>query len=326
MRLYRGKFGRLLELDDRIRAGKYPNAFSFANEWEVSRRTIMRDIEYLRDCLRAPIAYDAKKRGYYYTDPLYSIEQVELTEGELLLLLVAERMAQQYHGTPLAETLDGLFEKLQSLLPDAVSVDPLFMKERISFHGTPAKPISEEVWMPILRALRDRRALRIEYKAPSWQEPRTREVEPVHLACIADEWYLVAHDRGAEDLRHFSVARVQPTPEVLDEVFEPQAFDPGSYFENRFGRFVGKPGETHEVAIRFDVDTAPWILEREWHPKQKVRKHRDGALTLSFPAPSLYEVKRWVLQWGAGAEVVKPLELRRDVAQEIEALTKAYRA
>ena len=65
----------------------------------------------------------------------------------------------------------------------------------------------------------------------------------------------------------------------------------------------------HNVAVRFAKSAAPWILERQWHPKQKVKHHRDGSITLSFPAPALYEVKRWVLSWGAEAEVVGPKEL-----------------
>jgi Ankyrin repeats (3 copies) len=59
---------RLLALDRLIRDGKYPNALTFAREWEVSQKTIQRDIEFLRDMLGAPIKYDRAQNGYYYTD------------------------------------------------------------------------------------------------------------------------------------------------------------------------------------------------------------------------------------------------------------------
>ncbi len=58
-------------------------------------------------------------------------------------------------------------------------------------------------------------------------------------------------------------------------------------------------------------------LERQWHSKQKISKHRDGSLTLSFPSPSLYEAKRWVLQWGKNARVIEPEDLRRQTKGEI---------
>ena len=101
-------------------------------------------------------------------------------------------------------------------------------------------------------------------------------------------------------------------------------FDPEEYFSNRFGRYVGKPGVVHNVAIRFTKSAVPWMLERRWHPKQKVKKHRDGGITLSFPAPALYEVKRWVLSWGAEAEVLRPKELRDEVVSEARGLVRSH--
>ncbi|MEL3900875.1 MAG: HTH domain-containing protein [Treponema phagedenis] len=61
------QFWRLLKIDELIRGKKYPTAKSLAKEFEVSTRTIERDIEFLRDMYNAPISYDYSKRGYKYT-------------------------------------------------------------------------------------------------------------------------------------------------------------------------------------------------------------------------------------------------------------------
>ena len=45
--------------------------------------------------------------------------------------------------------------------------------------------------------------------------------------------------------------------------------------------------------------------EREWHPEQTIRRFKDRSIVLSFPAPSLYEVERWVAEWGGEAEIIK---------------------
>ncbi|MBI2193605.1 MAG: WYL domain-containing protein [Planctomycetes bacterium] len=55
-----------------------------------------------------------------------------------------------------------------------------------------------------------------------------------------------------------------------------------------------------------------------------IRAGKDGSVTLSFPAPNLEEVKRWVLQWGAGAEVIKPHELRKAVRLEALRLARSH--
>lgn len=63
----RPQMRRLVELDRLICAEKYPNALTFAMEWEVSQKTIQRDIAYMRDELEAPLEYDRHRNGYYYT-------------------------------------------------------------------------------------------------------------------------------------------------------------------------------------------------------------------------------------------------------------------
>jgi len=59
---------RIVEFDSLVRAGKTPNAVRFSVDYEVSARTVMRDIEYIRDQLGAPLVYDRKKRGFYYSE------------------------------------------------------------------------------------------------------------------------------------------------------------------------------------------------------------------------------------------------------------------
>jgi predicted DNA-binding transcriptional regulator YafY len=188
----------------------------------------------------------------------------------------------------------------------------------------PSRPVDEKMWTVVLRSLRTLRVLRMRYSPVGTSDVQTREVEPVHMACIADDWYLVAHCREKNALRHYAVARIQKA-ELLKSTYEPHDFDPKAYFANRFGRYIGEPGETHQIVVRFAKSAVPWVLERIWHPKQKITKTRDGGVTLSFPAPALYEVKRWVLSWGAEAEVVKPKELRDEVAKELKAAGNRYR-
>ena len=60
---------RLFALDSLIRDGKYPNALTFAMDWEVSQKTVQRDIEFWRDRAGAPLEYDRVRKGYYYTQP-----------------------------------------------------------------------------------------------------------------------------------------------------------------------------------------------------------------------------------------------------------------
>ena len=100
---------RIAALDRAVRAGEYPNAKTIARLLEVSHRTVQRDVEFLRDRLGAPLEYDPVRNGYVYRDPAFRLPFLTLTEGELVALFLAERVLQQYRGTPYAADLARAF-------------------------------------------------------------------------------------------------------------------------------------------------------------------------------------------------------------------------
>ena len=65
----RSMMERMFYINKLIKAGKCPNTPELSEALEVSVATISRDIEFLRDRLRAPIVYDPARRGYIYTEP-----------------------------------------------------------------------------------------------------------------------------------------------------------------------------------------------------------------------------------------------------------------
>ena len=323
MALYRAKFGRLLALDEKIRRGEYPNCTTFAREWEVSTKSIQRDVEFLRDSLGAPIEYDPDRRGFSYTDAGWRLGPIELSESDLLQLAVAERMAAQYRGTPISPALERLFEKLRSALPGKTRIDPIDVHARFSFHGHPVREVPKAIWRTVARALRDGRLFRVAYRRYGASTPRNHAINPVHLASLDGEWMLVGQIRGRDDLTLFALSRMEHAALARGPA-ERVAFDPEQFFANRFARFVGGSADPHEIIVRFSAQAAPGVLERTWHPRQTLLKQADGTVVLRFPAPALFEVQRWALQWGGDAEVLGPPELRRAVAREATRLRALY--
>lgn len=317
------QLARMRELDKQIRAGKYPNCTRFARDYGVSRKTIQRDIEWLCNTQRAPIEYDHDRRGYYYTDPTWSFSPVNLTESELLQLMLAQQMAAQMKGTPLAETVDSLLTKLTETAEEAVTIDPVFVRQQVSFHHAPARPIKKQIWTEVLNALRGNRVLKLKYRVVDKPDPSPREVEPIHLACVEGDWYLIAHDRHRDALRHFALSRIASAA-ATPEQFAFHDFDPEAYFRNRFGRYIGEPGRGELVQLRFDPEVAAAAQERQWHPRQQTKLNRDGSLVLSFPAPEQLVVLRWVLQWGEYVKVLRPKSLAEAVRSAATGLLGVY--
>ncbi|MGC8991868.1 MAG: helix-turn-helix transcriptional regulator, partial [Verrucomicrobiia bacterium] len=124
---------RMLRIHRAIQAGKHPNATTLAAEMEVSTKSVHRDIEFMRDRLGLPIEFDPRRNGYYYTQEVASFPTLQLTEGELFALLVAEKAIQQYRGTTFERPLMSALRKMADSLPEPVSIHFSDWDRAISF-------------------------------------------------------------------------------------------------------------------------------------------------------------------------------------------------
>lgn len=130
---FKPQYRRLLFIDRKIREGRYPNCRTLAKEWEVSIKTMQRDISYLKWELEAPIEYDSVKHGHYYTEANYRVPAISISESDLFAICIAEKALQQYKETPVYPKLASVFAKIQESLPQKVSVYPSWVDSRISF-------------------------------------------------------------------------------------------------------------------------------------------------------------------------------------------------
>ncbi len=120
---YRAITTRIAYIDSRLRHRQdYPSAadivrgLSDENLEEVTTRTIQRDIEKMRD-RGAPIEYDQRHHGYYYSDLSWQLPAIDLTEGALMALMVGDRALEGYRNSPWFDELRSVFERLTTLLP-----------------------------------------------------------------------------------------------------------------------------------------------------------------------------------------------------------------
>lgn len=322
MAKFKPQYRRLLFIDSRLRTGRYPNCSALAAEWEVSPKTIQRDIDYLKYELNAPIVYDAARHGFAYSEPHYRLPAIPISDSDLFAVCIAERALRQFENTPLYDRLASVFARLQAALPDKNPVDPAWIGERIVFHPTPPTRITPGVWDTIAAALRVNRRLRIVHRGPARGAPSTRVVDPYYLVSHRGEWYLIAYCRNADDIRTFGVSRIE-IAEPLDDTFEfPANLKAERFLGDRLG--IIDEGREYTVRIRFTSPCAPYIRERDWHPAQRVTQQRDGGVILSFQTRHLHEVKDWVLSWGAGAVALAPAALVRMVKTDLRRALIAY--
>jgi len=318
--LSRPPLERMLRIHQSIQSGKFPNASTLARELEVSTKSIHRDLEFMRDRLELPLEYDSRRYGYHYTQEVSSFPTLQITEGELFALLVAEKALQQYRGTTFERPLVSALKKMSASLPDTISLNLADWEQTISFR-TSAEPILNlEVFDRLAKATANRQQLRLLYRKPGRREAESRIVDPYHLANINGEWFLFAYDHLRKDIRTFVPARIRSV-ESTDQSFErPERFSLEKTLRDSFGVHSGN--QMTEVVIRFSDFAADYIREKRWHPSQQLRELKDGGLELRLKLSSLGEIQRWILGWGGNATVLQPPELVTSVRQAAQALLR----
>jgi len=323
---FKPQFLRLLFIDGKLRegtrSGLLPNCTTLAEEYEISTKTIQRDIDYLKWQLGAPIEYDAVRRGYCYTEDDFVLPALRITESDLFAICITEKVLVQYRNTPIYEKLKGIFSKLEAYLPDKITVHPSALDDRLSFFPEASTRIDPAIWEVAFRALRTSRTLDFRYKIPTFETAYDNRLDPYHAVGYRGEWYLIGRCHYKDALRVFGLSRIQDAA-VSDDIFTvPANFDFQAQWHNSFGIITSD--EQHEVAVRFTPDQAPYVKERDWHPTQSFEDHPDGSTIMTFNVPHLFEVKRWVLTWGKGVRVLEPTALVEMVRADLRGALEAY--
>jgi proteasome accessory factor B len=308
---------RMLRIHQALQAGGFPNASKLAREAEVSTKTIHRDLEFMRDRLNLPLEFDASRNGYFYDGEVSSFPTMQITEGEIFALVVAEKALQQYRGTSFEKPLLSAIKKMEQALPDTISLNLADIGRTISFR-TRAEPILNlEIFDALARAVAQRQQLELQYRKPG-QSAEARIVDPYHLANINGEWFLFAFDHARKDIRTFAPARIQsarPTGKIFERS---QKFSLEKRLRDSFGVHSGEG--KFEVVIRFAPRAADYVREKKWHPSQSLREFKNGGVELKMTLSSLGEVQRWILSWGGEAKVLQPPELVEAVRQAAAAI------
>ena len=311
----------MLRIHQALQSGRPTNASTLGRELEVSTKTIHRDLEFMRDRLSLPIEYDPHRHGLVYTEEVKSFPTVQITEGELLALVIAEKAFQQYRGTHFERPLLSAIRKISESLPETISLSLSDVQQTISFR-TRAEPILNlQVFDELAKATADQRQLRLTYRKPGKAETEERLVDPYHLANINGEWYLFAFDHLRKDMRTFVPSRIKAIKPTGKYFKRPQKFSLDRRLRGSFGVHSGQ-GE-YQVVIRFNARAADYIREKRWHDSQELQERPDGGLDLHLKLSSLPEVERWVLSWGGDAAVVSPRELASSVAAAAQRLLES---
>jgi predicted DNA-binding transcriptional regulator YafY len=312
------RFVRLVQL---IKTNPFSTLSFLASQLEVSERTIKRDIDLLRTDYDAPLEYDYLEKGYHLTKS-WDFNLPNLTEGEVLALLIATSILHQFKGTPLESSLTSLETKIQTCFDQDISFTSQDFEMFLTANASSIQPKVDikESFEKVFQGITKQKSIRIDYLSFDSGKETNRTVDPYHIFFHLGIWYFCGYCHTRSEIRDFALDRIKSCRLLTTGFVKPKEFDPKEYFKQAFRMIKGM---SQTIQIRFDAYQSRWIRERIWHPSQKIKELPGGELLLEMEGNPT-EIKRWVLGYGKHAEILRPISLREEVRKELQEMIKKY--
>ena len=323
---------RIVQIHRAVSRGRYPNCSQLARDLETSRKTIQRDINFMRDSLALPLAYDEVQHGYHYTEPVSTFPFLQTTAEDLVSLVVARQSLRHLEDTPLVASLRTSLQRLQQGMHDRITIPWSDIDQAFSVKGEGLSQRDLGVFEKVSRAIMEQRELKFDYTKLESDGPERRHLRPFHLAEIDGGWYVIGHDvdRGAR--RTFAIQRMKGLTLTQRPFLRPADFRLEDHFAGSFGAWIkteessGRPLPAQRIRIRFRGFAARFVPERRWHPTQEVTRLDESGerIEVTMELNALQDITRWILSFGSQAEVIEPEELREAVARELDLARAQY--
>ena len=315
---------RLLKLIGLLQAGRGYNTDALAQACEVSRRTIFRDLDVLRQA-GVPLEYDDQGQQYHIPGT-YFLPPTNFTPEEALALIVLCSDLGNHSQLPFFRPAQSAAMKLAGSLPDRLRQRVWATGEAVNIRIEPTNPLVGQapIFEQLLEAFWKRRSVRISYHSPTEEKDICTQLHPYRLLFSRRSWYVIGRSSLHRGTRTFNVGRIRDLQRLENRYRIPRGFSVERYLRNAW-HLIPEPGPDRDVVVRFSKMVAQNVAEVRWHKTQKLTFNEDGTLDFQVKVSGLREMSWWILGYGDQAEVLRPPELRAIIADHAARLSRRYR-
>ena len=303
-----GRWDKVSAITDRLNNSGY----------EVSRRTVQRDLHELREIF--PIELNDKNpRDYgwrWMKDANLNIPGISASEA--LAMRLVEMHLKQLMPDTMLEGLQGIFSLARTKLDEIAKnnsgqVKDWLDKVRVVPPSQPllAPRVNEEIQANIYQALLENRQITASYQPMGHEQPKDYLLHPLGIIMRGSVSYLVASARNYDEARLYALHRFKSV-EMLDAVAKtPDGFSLDSAIAGGLADFASQGGGLR-LEIRCTEAVAAYLAETPLAVDQEISKESDGWSRVTATVNDTWQLRWWLLAQGAGVEVCAPISLREE--------------
>ncbi len=343
MPITRSAFQRYRLIDEVL--SRYPRQYSKQKLFELcqdqcgirSISSLEKDIQRLREDHNAPIAYDKRADGYYYTDPQFRLLKLMLNPDDMEALDYAREVLAATQGASVADELTNALQKVRQSLDIIREVKTesvvgpvrrmVYVEERILGSNRQYVPM-------LIRAINQNRQITFRYRKheinPSpadttTEQPRLRALHPILLREVADSWYVIGYDETTGRERTFAFDRMSD----LTLTDEPCAVPPtvlanvSELFEHIYG-ITDSHGPVEDIVLSFSPLFGRYVKAKPIHQTQEIIADTDTECVVRLRLAPNRDLLMHLRSYGEHLTVLQPPSLVQELTNSLQATLERY--
>jgi len=322
---------RLYQLERLLLSRQSLGRDALMHDLEISRATLKRYLELLRDRMNVPVVYDRYSNTYSINQPAVKgqagtqrqeLPGVWFSQQEIVALLTMYQLIAGLDSAGMLQRhLQPILQRLNTML-GSTHMQAQELQRRVRIIGAARREVPSRYFELVGMALTQRRRLHITYFTRSRSETSERTLSPQRLVHHRNTWYLDAWCHSSKALKRFALDAIRDA-HILDEpVKEVTLSTVEKTMDEGYGIYAG--ARLRWATLVFTPRSAVWVAPEQWHPEQKSRTLPDGSLELKVPYTHDDELLMDIQRHGADVRVVSPKELRDKLLAGLKQAVNQY--
>jgi predicted DNA-binding transcriptional regulator YafY len=292
-----------------------------SHDIDVGIRALESDLEAMRHDKRlgyhAPISFCRKNKGYYYTDPNYSIGNVPLTAAEIEAFQLVVESSKRFKGAQVMHHVEGIFDKLDKLLMQQLKTDRTSVSYPVvDFEKVPySKGI--EHFDQLYHGIIEQQPLHIRYKRFEQGTSKNHVFHPYLLKEYKFRWYLLGHSERRKRKLILALDRIESITVYKKLAFKPyKGIEVQKYFDHTIGVTINKTG-VKEIRVWFSPAQGHYLKTQHLHASQEIVSDDSTGLIATFALIPNYELMQTLLAFCPECKVLEPASLQTQMKEKL---------
>jgi len=312
------RFDRITAILIQLQSRKIVKAQDLADRFEISLRTVYRDMSTLAEA-GVPIIGEAGV-GYSIMEG-YRLPPVMFTKEEARTFITAEKLVEKFTDLSTQNQYKSAMFKIKAVLKSSEKSMVEILENHIEVRRSNVafNTTSSNVLDCLLKSISEKKAVRITYLAMTADTPGERIIEPVGIYHETSYWYTIAFCHLRNAYRNFRSDRIQRI-EITEQSFEHQHAP-----LNEFLEAFREKRKLQLVVIRIARDVCRYIGDQKYYYGFVSEKIVKDHVEMTFLTESLQWFARWYLMIAPNAVIIEPITLKDEVKKLISQISEGLK-